>query len=105
MKVIEKKFRGSMLCRAISYPISYGIVKMLLEKGRLSFKEIASNVKRTKSVVCFHLTKLRMANIIRYEKKGKETTYWIKYPKEVAAIMTAIESMVKRVTQRIEKDI
>jgi hypothetical protein len=62
-------------------------------------------VKRTKSTVCFHLTKLRLANIIRYEKKGKETIYWIKYPKEVSAIMDACEIFVKRVTQKVDRDI
>lgn len=105
MEIIEKRFRGSVICRALAYPISYAIVKMLLENGKMGFKDIMKEVKRTKSTVCFHLTKLRMANIVRYEKKGKETNYWIKYPKEISAIMTDCEAMVKRITQRIDKDI
>ncbi len=105
MEVIEKKFRGSVIYRVMSYPISYAIVKMLLEKGKMSFSEIQKKVKRTKSTVCFHLSKLRLANIVRYEKKGRETTYWIKYPKETLDLMNAVEAMVERITQRIEKDI
>ncbi len=36
MRIVEKKFRGSIICRVLGYPISYGIVKLLLEKGRMS---------------------------------------------------------------------
>ncbi len=105
MEVVEKRFRGSLVCRALSYPISYGIVKMLLENDKMRFSEIQKHVKRTKSTVCFHLTKLRLAHIIRYEKRNKETIYWIKYPKEISAIMDACESFVKRTAQRLEKDV
>lgn len=66
---------------------------------------LLKRLKRSKSTVCFHMTKLRMANIVRYEKMGKETIYWIKYPKKVKAVMDVCESMVKRTTQRIDKDL
>jgi DNA-binding transcriptional ArsR family regulator len=104
MKIVEKRFRGSVICRVLGYPISYAIVKMLSESGEMGFKDLLKNVKRSKSTVCFHMTKLRMANIVRYEKKGTETMYWIKYPRETKALLDACESMVKRIVQRIEKD-
>jgi predicted transcriptional regulator len=104
MKIVEKRFRGSMVCRVLGYPISYAIVKMLSENGKMVFKDIMKKVKRSKSTVCFHLTKLRMANIVRYEKKGTETIYWIKYPRETHVLLDACESMVKRIVQRIEED-
>ena len=104
MKIVEKRFRGSMICRVLGYPISYAIVKMLSESGEMTFKDLLKKVKRSKSTVCFHMTKLRMANIVRYEKKGAETIYWVKYPKETNAFLESCESMVKRIVQRIEKD-
>ena len=104
MKIVEKRFRGSLICRVLGYPISYAIVKMLSDSGEMAFKDLLKKVKRSKSTVCFHMTKLRMANIVRYEKKGKETVYWIKYPEETNAFLDACESMVKRIVQRIETD-
>jgi DNA-binding transcriptional ArsR family regulator len=104
MKIVEKRYRGSAICRALAYPISYAIVKMLLENGKMALTNIVKRVKRTKPTVCFHLAKLRMINIVRYEKEGKETFYWIKYPTYVNTIMDACEALVKRTTKRIDKD-
>ncbi|MEW6685481.1 MAG: winged helix-turn-helix domain-containing protein [Candidatus Edwardsbacteria bacterium] len=105
MKIIEKRFRGSLVCRVLGYPISYGITKLLLERGRTDLNTIAGEVKRSKSAVCFHLTKLRLANIIRYERTGKITYYWIKYPKEIKKLFDSCESLVKRISRRLEKDL
>ena len=105
MKIVEKKYRGSVVCRVLGYPISYAIVKMLLERRSMSFADIVHAVKRSKSTVCGHLTKLRLAHVVRYEKNDRETIYWIKYPKHVQSILDACESMVKRVSQRIDRDV
>ena len=104
MRIVEKRFRGSQICRVLGYPISYGIVSILLENRKMNLKEIAKNVERSKPAVCFQLTKLRMANIVRYEKRGKETIYWIKYPKEVKELLDVCESLVKRTSERLTKD-
>lgn len=104
MRIVEKKFRGSIICRVLGYPISYGIVKLLLEKGRMSLEEISSQVQRSKAAVCFQLTKLRLANIVRYERKGKKTLYWVKYPEEVKRIFKSCDSLVTRISRRLEKD-
>jgi predicted transcriptional regulator len=105
MQVIEKKFRGSVVCRVLGYPILYGIVRLLLEKGRMDLDTIAAHVQRSKQATCTQLTKLRLANIVRYEKKGKCTTYWIKYPKEVGQLLKDCERLVRRISQRLDKDI
>jgi DNA-binding transcriptional ArsR family regulator len=104
MKLVEKGFRGSVVCRALAYPISYGIVRMLFKNGRMGLTDIVKRVKRSKPAVCYHLTKLRMVNIVRYDKEGKETFYWIKYPKYVRTIMDACEALVERATKRVEID-
>ncbi len=104
MKIVEKRFRGSIVCRALSYPIAYGIVKLLLGKGRMDLNQIAVIVKRSKPAVCFQLTKLRLTNIIRYERKGKSCTYWIKYPDEVRKVLVACEQLADRISRRLNVD-
>lgn len=105
MQIVEKKFRGSQICSVLSYPISYAIAKMLLERGSMSFLEIVKEVGRAKPTVCNHLSKLRLANIVRYEKQWRHTTYWIKYPEEVSGFMMACEKLVDRTSQKLQEDI
>ena len=104
MKIVEKRFRGSLICRVLGYPITYGIIKLLLEEGQMDLENIAKYVKRSKAAVCFQLTKLRLANVVRYEKTGKTTSYWIKYPNETEKLLDACESLVDRVSRRLDKD-
>jgi predicted ArsR family transcriptional regulator len=104
MKIIEKKYRGSVLCRILGYPITYAIVKMLLEKGPMDLTQIAAEVSISKPGVLVHLRKLKIANIIRYEKRWPKTFYWVKYPKEIRAVLETIETLVARTTKRIELD-
>ncbi len=104
MRVVERRFRGSVVCRVLGYPVSYGIVKLLLGKGAMSLRDIAAAANRSQSTTCTHLTKLRLANIVRYEKKGARTFYWIKYRYEVETILRACESLVRRASQRLGRD-
>jgi predicted transcriptional regulator len=104
MKIVEKRFRGSIICRVLGYPISYGIVKLLLQNGKMELGEIATRVERSKQATCSQLTKLRLANIVRYEKKRNATMYWIKYPRETEQLLSACEVMVQRISRRLDKD-
>ncbi len=105
MQIVEKKFRGSQICRVLSYPISYAVTKMMLERGSMTFDEIVNEVGRSKSTVCTHLSKLRLANIVRFEKIGRQTTYWIKYPEEVGQFVAGCENLVDRVSQKLQEDV
>jgi len=104
MKIVEKRFRGSIICRVLGYPISYGITKLLLEKGKMDLENIAKNVGRSKAAACIQLTKLRLAHIVRYDKKGKTTTYWIKYPQEIKKLLDTCEALVERTSRGLDKD-
>jgi len=104
MKIVEKKFRGSQLCRVVSYPIAYAIVHLLLERGSMSLDEIVKEVQRTKQTVCGHLAKLKLANIVRYEKKGRKTKYWIKYPEVMSEFITICDKVVDRIARRLKED-
>lgn len=103
MEFIEKRFRGSIICRVLGYPISYGILKLLLEKEKLDLNTITKCVRRSKQALCSHMTKLRLTNLVRYEKKGRFTTYWIKYPEEVRKFLNACEQLVKRISSRLNQ--
>lgn len=104
MKIIEKKYRGSVICRTLGYPITYAIVKLLLAKGPLELDDIVAEVKRAKNTVCGHLNKLKLANIARYEKKQGKTIYLVKYSKELKAFLDTCERLVERTTERLETD-
>jgi DNA-binding transcriptional regulator GbsR (MarR family) len=77
---------------------------MLLERGPMNLEQIADFVKISKPGVLVHMNKLKIANIIRYEKRSRKTYYWIKYPHEVRAVQETIEILVARTTKRIEQD-
>jgi DNA-binding transcriptional ArsR family regulator len=104
MKIIEKKYRGSIVFRILGYPIRYAIVKMLLEHGPLGLDDIVKHVGRAKNTVCEHLSKLKLANIVRYEKERGRTIYFIKYPEELTILLEACEKLVKRSTKGLETD-
>ena len=104
MKILERKFRGSVICRIFGYPITYAIVKLLLEKGPKDLDEIVNEVKRAKNTVCEHLSKLRLVNIVRYEKKQGKTVYFIKYPNELEAFFDTCESLVRRTAKGLDTD-
>ena len=104
MKIIEKKYRGSITCRVLGYPIRYAIVKMLLEYGPLELDDIVKQAGRAKNTVCEHLSKLKLANIVRYEKEHGRTIYFIKYPEELSFLVAACEKLVKRTAKGLETD-
>ena len=104
MRLLEKKYRGSLICRILGYPITYAIVRMLLERGPMDLEQIATAVRISKPGVSMHLRKLKIGNIIRYEKRSRKTYYWIKYPNEVRSVLETIERLVARTTKRIEED-
>jgi predicted transcriptional regulator len=104
MKILERKFRGSVICRIFGYPITYAIVKLLLEKGPKDLDEIVNEVKRAKNTVCEHLSKLRLVNIVRYEKKQGKTVYFIKYPNELEAFFDTCERLVRRTAKGLDTD-
>ncbi len=104
MRILEKKFRGSQLCRTLSYPIAYAIAWLLLEKGPLELDDIVKEVQRSKPAVCHQLSKLRLVNIVRYDKNWRRTRYWIKYPQEMREFFKACDRVITRITSRLKKD-
>jgi len=101
---VEKKYRGSVVCRVMGYPITYAIVRLLLENGSMALEDIVKKTCRTKGTVCNHLLKLKLANLVRYDKDGHKTIYQLKYPVQIRNFIVACEKVIARTTQRIKKD-
>lgn len=104
MKITEKRYRDSQICRVFSYPICYAIARLLLEHGPMGLDDVVKEVRRSKSTVCHHLVKLRFANIVRFDKVRYDTKYWIKYPDELRIFFQSCDRFVDRITSRLKKD-
>jgi len=92
------------MCRVLGYPITYAIVRLLLDNGPMALEDIVKNVNRTKGAVCNHLVKLKLASLVRYDKDGHKTIYWLKYPSQTREFVKICEKLVERTTRRIKKD-
>lgn len=94
MRVPEPQFRASQLCRVLGSPVSFGLAAVLLDRGPLSLTQLVRVARRSKSVTCYHLSKLRLAQIVRYENRDGETLYWIKYPGQLRPLLAALDVFV-----------
>lgn len=92
----EIVYRESRVARVLGDPAKYAITNLLLRRGPLNGIEIAKEVRRSKSTVSHHLSKLRGLEIVRYETKNDGVYYWIKYPKELRAIINTLKAFIKR---------
>jgi hypothetical protein len=104
MRVREHRFRASQVCRVLGSPISYNLACLILRQGPVSLSTLQQQARRSKATTCYHLTKLRLAQIVRYETRQGETVYWIKYPEEVRRLLDALDTFVDRAGQRLRED-
>jgi DNA-binding transcriptional ArsR family regulator len=103
-RMSEIHYRESRIARALGDPAKYTIINILLNHGPLLVKEISQRVRRAQPTVSYHLSKLKGLEIVRYETKVEGTYYWIKYPRELKAIIDNLRSFVKRAQRNLEKD-
>ena len=90
----ETKYRGSRLCRLLGNPIVYQLVLLLENNGPLTPSRLAKFAGRSVQTVSGHLAKLRAADLVRYDSKGKEVRYWLKYKRETSELLKALERVV-----------
>jgi len=90
----ETKFRGSRLCRLMGNPVVYQLVLLLGENGPLTPSKLAKFAGRSVQTVSEHLAKLRAADIVRYDSKGKEVHYWLKHKRDTLDLLKAVEKVV-----------
>jgi len=68
----EKPYRGSRLCRLLGNPVTYQLVVLLDGGGPLTPSKLAKLTGRQISTISSHLAKLRAADVVRYDTRGKE---------------------------------
>jgi len=90
----ETKFRGSRLCRLMGNPVVYQLVLLLGENGPLTPSKLAKFAGRSVQTVSEHLAKLRAADIVRYDSKGKEVHYWLKHKRDTLDLLKAVDKVV-----------
>jgi predicted transcriptional regulator len=90
----EVKYRASRLCRLIGNPVVYQLVSLLGDNGPLTPSKLAKFAGRSVQTVSEHLGKLRSADIVRYDSKGKEVHYWLKHKRKTLDLLAAVENVV-----------
>ena len=94
--MLEVLYRESRIAKALGEPAKLAIINLLLNKGPLTLSEIANSIHRSKTTTCYHLSKLKSLEIVRYETKDDGVVYWIKYEKEIKDIMKSLTKFVNR---------
>ncbi len=87
--------RASRVCRLLGNPVAFQIIVLLQHDGPLAPGEIARGLRRTVSTVSHTLAKLRAAELVRYETRGRRTAYWLKQRTETAAILAGLLRFVR----------
>jgi DNA-binding transcriptional ArsR family regulator len=76
-------------------PVVYAIVKLLDEQGPMSPSAIAAAVGRRLQTVSGHLAMLRTADLVRYERRGGNTHYWLKHGPATKELLAALATLVQ----------
>ncbi|MEO0142282.1 MAG: ArsR family transcriptional regulator [candidate division WOR-3 bacterium] len=103
--MLELLYRESRIAKALGEPPKMAIVSLLLRKGPLTLTEIANAIHRSKTTTCYHLSKLKGFEIVRYETREGSVYYWIKYEKELQGILNALSKFVNRTLKGIYYEI
>lgn len=95
----ESRYRESRVCRVLGNPVVYSIVQLLDEHGAMSPSAIAGAVGRRLQTVSGHLAMLRAADLVRYERRGGNTRYWLKHRGETGQLLAALTALVREAGQ------
>lgn len=91
----ESRYRESRVCRILGNPVVYALVQLLDERGPLSPSTLAAAVHRRLQTASGHLATLRAADLVRYERRGGRTRYWLKHPVATRRVLAALQALVQ----------
>jgi len=86
----EIRYRESRLCRVLGNPVAYNLILHLVELGPKTPSELASFLQRSVYTISHTLGKLRLADLVRFDRSGRNARYHIKYPRETMALLKAL---------------
>ncbi len=69
--------RKARLAKALGHPVRIAIIEYLLEHDRCSSGMLTHEISLSQSTLAQHLKLLKNAGLLRFETKGKETSYFI----------------------------
>jgi DNA-binding transcriptional ArsR family regulator len=95
----EAWYRASRLCRLLGNPVAFQAILLLEGEGPMAPGEIARRLRRKVSTVSHTLAKLRAAELVRYETRGRQTRYWLKQQKETGAVLAGLLRFVRAATR------
>jgi DNA-binding transcriptional ArsR family regulator len=91
----ESRYRESRLCRMLGNPVVYQLVVSLESGGPLTPGKLAKLIGRSVATISIHLGKLRSADVVRYDTRGKEVLYWLKHRREMKELLKVLERVVE----------
>ena len=90
----ETHYRESRLCRLLGNPIVYQLVILLNQRGALTPSMLAKLTGRSVQTVSEHLGKLRAADLVRYDSKGRQVRYWLKHKRLAGELLKILQRTV-----------
>jgi len=93
--VDERVYRQSRLCRVLGNPLAFPVVRILAENDEMSPSQIAAAVGRSVSRVSNVLAALRLAEVVRYQRKGRMARYRLKHPRKTRRLLAALGSFIE----------
>lgn len=88
-------YRQSRLCRVLGNPLAFAVIQILAENGEMRPSQIAAAVGRSVSRVSNVLAALRLAEVVRYESKGRMARYRLKHPRETQRLLAVLDSFIE----------
>ena len=89
----EGRYRESRLCRVLGNPLAYSLVLRLIENGSETPTDLANALRRSVHTVSHTLGKLRLTDVVRFERCGRQVQYRLKYPEETHLLLGALGSL------------
>lgn len=91
----EKWYRASRICRALANPKAYAVLKLLSQEKMLTPSQLARRLHRHPNTISSILRHLRNLDLVRYQRRGRESVYWVK-EKQLFRVLASLERLVER---------
>ncbi len=104
MPIPERDYRASRLCRILGNPTAFWILVRLGDGSHRRPTDLARELGRSIPAVSSALSALRNADLIRYDRQGRDARYWIKYPSEIGVLLNGLRRTIQRTSRRIRRD-
>lgn len=70
-------------------------MRLLDEHGPMSPSAIAKAMNRRLPTVSGHLAVLRASDLVRYDRRGGRTRYWLKHPRATRCLLGALAAVTR----------